>query len=319
MDSKFMLLYIEAATFNIDRVSPRYLTMLHYAFQDHKNLLSMGLNKLDLDDWLIEDHLLAEQVALKRSLYEAKSNQVYQALPCSIPAQRELAQALALYLPKKYPNLYGAIKEGVYCKFNGTELAFTGDENTLLRSSWAVQEDLCLLELSDNEDYCLTAASLCAPSYWRLLEKMGGSLDAIHGPIPDYADKLGANVNRFFQKLKVGHPVWRGNWSVVTSSTLYQPGDIEAVGVSDPELIPERCFLRSERQTLQRLPETGAIAFTIKVTVEPISVLLTQPQALQSLQQALFAMSEAEKSYKSIHLLEPALSNWLERSIVSIN
>ncbi|BFM10470.1 DUF3445 domain-containing protein [Simiduia litorea] len=292
--------------------------MSYYAFQDHSKLLSMGLHKLDVADWLIEDHLISEQVALKRALYDADAKRVYQALPESVPAQREMAQELSLYLVNKYPNLYRPSKSGLYCTFNDTELDCLEDENTLLRASWAVQEDLCLLESPNGEEYFLTATSLCAPSYWRLLEKIGKNLDVIHAPIPGYQDALGANVNRFFQKLKIGAPVWRGNWSVVTNARLYQPGDSEAIAVTEPENIARCCYLRGERQTLRRLPESNAIAFTIRVSIEPIAVIASDLPVLQSLYSALKSMSAEEKAYKSLHHLEPALSTWLLQRINSL-
>jgi len=292
--------------------------MSRYAFQDHSKLLSMGLHKLDLADWLIEGDLLNEQIALKRALYDKDAKQVYQSLPQSVPAQREIAQQLALYLVNKYPNHYRASKTGIYCSFNDTQLDLLEDENTLLRASWAVQEDLCLLESPDGLEYFLTAASLCAPSYWRLMEKIGKSLDLIHAPIPEYQDKLGANVNRFFQRLKVDAPVWRGNWSVVTSSRLYQPGDSEAMCVFDPDAIANNCYLRAERQTLRRLARSNAIVFTIRVSVEPIATIAFNLAALQSLHSALNSMSPEEKIYKSLNHLEPALSNWLLQRINSL-
>jgi hypothetical protein len=36
-------------------------------------------------------------------------------------------------------------------------------------------------------------------------------------------------------------------------------------------------WIRSERQTLRVLPETGAILFTIRVQMAPLSVLATRP------------------------------------------
>ena len=35
-----------------------------------------------------------------------------------------------------------------------------------------------------------TAGVLCFPSRWRLMEKIGKPLSAVHGPVPLYADRL---------------------------------------------------------------------------------------------------------------------------------
>ena len=50
----------------------------------------------------------------------------------------------------------------------------------------AVAEDLCILSEKDG-GYRLTAGALCFPNRWRLTEKIGGSVLAVHGPVPDYA------------------------------------------------------------------------------------------------------------------------------------
>ena len=40
----------------------------------------------------------------------------------------------------------------------------------------------------------------------------------------------------------------------------------------------ERLFLRCERQTVRRLPRTGAILFTIRVFLNPLADLAAHPQ-----------------------------------------
>jgi hypothetical protein len=98
---------------------------------------------------------------------------------------------------------------------------------------------------------------------------------------------------------------------VVTSDRLYQPGDEESIVIDDPAEIGQRCWLRTERQTLRRLPDTGAVVFTIKVSLKPLAELMTAPQVLRSLSKAIAHLSEPERRYKSLHHLEPALSLWL--------
>ncbi|MDR2983200.1 MAG: DUF3445 domain-containing protein, partial [Nocardiopsaceae bacterium] len=53
-----------------------------------------------------------------------------------------------------------------------------------------VAEDLCLMQASDHNDYRLVGASLCAPNRWRLDDKLGQPLDAIHAPVPGYGQAL---------------------------------------------------------------------------------------------------------------------------------
>ncbi len=285
--------------------------MTYYAFQHHRQLLSMGLGRLDLDDWLIPGDGLAGESAAKQALWQDKGGEVFSALPCSRDAQREVAGLMAAWLPARYPDLFQARPDAVYCVPMNTVHTWADVADPLLPVSWCVQEDLCILQEADGL-YSLTAASLCAPSYWRLLDKIGRPIDAIHAPVPGYREALAGKVNRFLQVLTVERPVWRGNWSVVSSDRLYQPGLEEQAGVDDPDSVGKTCFLRMERQTLRRLPETGAVLFTIRVTVTALQDLCEEPEVLADLQKAIAGLSAAEREYKSLHRLEPALSTWLD-------
>ena len=90
---------------------------------------------------------------------------------------------------------------------------------------------------------------------------------------PSYAERLGKPVDRFIGLLVPDRPVWRLNWSLTNDPTLFQP-----VGHgrrdTDPDITPEnvgrRIFLRVERQTLRRLPRTGAVLFTIRTHQRPL-------------------------------------------------
>jgi len=284
--------------------------MTYYAFRHHKQLLTMGLGRLDLDDWLIPDGELAKETASKKLLWQEQGGEVFNALPMSFDAQREVAALMAAWLPARYPELYQARPDGLYCVPMGTAHDWSDSAQPLLPVSWCVQEDLCILQEVEGH-YLLTAASLCAPSYWRLLDKIGQPMDVIHEPVPGYVEHLGSKVNRFLHALTVQRPVWRGNWSVVSSDRLYQPGGKEQRAIDDPDSVGRDCFLRMERQTLQRLPETGAVLFTIRVTVTPLQALWEMPGVLADLRKALAGLSTEEREYKSLHRLEPALSTWL--------
>lgn len=287
--------------------------MSQYAFQQHSALLSMGLNKLDLADWIQPDEALAHQSALKQALWRKEGNRVFNELPPSRPAQAEVAELLSGHLAEHFPHWYKKHPSGLHCKPMAQTFSWSESEASLLPASWCVQEDLCILQEMEGA-YRLTAASLCAPSYWRLLEKIGKPLDAIHQPVPGFAETLGAKVNRFFQFIKVDRPVWRANWSVVSDDRLYQPGNEESKQIKDADTIGNQCFLRTERQTLRRLPQTKAVLFTIKVAIKPLAELRSQPEVLSSLEQALTQLSDDERRYKSLHNIEPALSRWLKQT-----
>jgi len=134
-------------------------------------------------------------------------------------------------------------------------------------------EDWCLM-LADPDcgEYRLQAAILCFPARWLLAEKMGHPLTVIHDPVPEYDATLARRVNRVFEALRVGRPIVRANWIIHTDPELYLPIGRETKRVArtrgDGPL-----YLRTERQTLVRLPRTEAVVFGIKTSVTPVAAL----------------------------------------------
>ena len=130
-----------------------------------------------------------------------------------------------------------------------------------------MQEDLCLLEPGPAGPV-LSAAVLCFPTRWRLAEKLGRPIGAIHGPVPFFAERLAGPVERFMALLKPGRLVERFNWSILDDPALFQPCG-HGRTAQDPAFTAgnagERLWFRVERQTLSRVPGASAILFTIKV------------------------------------------------------
>jgi hypothetical protein len=82
-------------------------------------------------------------------------------------------------------------------------------------------------------------------------------------------------MDKYFAKLPVGKIVKRANWSVSTNTDLFclegnhmSVDDVEKgkEGEEEEEIVDlGKTVLRCERQTLHRLPDTGAIVFAFKV------------------------------------------------------
>ncbi len=121
----------------------------------------------------------------------------------------------------------------------------------------------------------------CAfPSRWRLHEKLGKPLAAVHGPVPFYAERLATPVDRFMAKVKPGHIASRLNWSVLDDPAMFQPGGKWREATNNaitPENAGDTLYLRVERQTLRRLPQSGAILFGIRVHSYPLARAITTP------------------------------------------
>jgi hypothetical protein len=123
-------------------------------------------------------------------------------------------------------------------------------------------DDLCLL--APEPGWPLVAGALLFPSHWRLEEKLGRPVSEIHDRVPGYP---AAQVGRFLDRLGPGHVAWRRNLLVHRDGTLHSPWP------STTDVPVEQWWLRSERQTLRLLPETGAVLFTIRSDTAPLAHL----------------------------------------------
>ncbi|GAA4761583.1 hypothetical protein GCM10023219_02090 [Stakelama sediminis] len=174
-----------------------------------------------------------------------------------------------------HPDSVAVLPEGEAAVAELCALLVAPDLAAAARTHW---EDLCLLAPGADGQYRLIAAALGFPTDWRLADKMGRPLTAIHAPIHGYAEQLAAGVDHFFATLKAGAIFGRANWFIVASDDWrYLPTDDPATRFAHvtADNAGRALFLRCERQTLRRLPETGAVLFTIGIAVEPLAALET--------------------------------------------
>ena len=175
-----------------------------------------------------------------------------------------------------------------------------------------VQEDLCVM-VRGADGYRLEAASLCFPSHWRLHDKLGRNLAAIHAPVPHYAEELEAKVDTFFDRLRVDRPVMRRNWSIHSHDDLFRPEPHESPDSFAPDASGiDQVWLRSERQTLVRLPRTDAVLFTIKTQQCPMAALAARPDLAARLAARLLPSSPTSTAQGHTVPFPPWLIPWLE-------
>ena len=176
------------------------------------------------------------------------------------------------------------------------------------RSCW---EDLCVLQLGPTGDYVLTAGALAFPTDWRLADKMGLPLTAIHAPIHGYAEQLAVGVDHFFRTLTAGPIFGRSNWFVVADPAWrYLPVDDPADRFAHvtAENAGETLFARCERQTLRRLPDSGAVLFTIGIAVEPLCRL--SAAAVRKVAAGIAAQSTGEHERRAAPFYAAALAGY---------
>jgi dimethylamine monooxygenase subunit A len=288
---------------------------LYLPFAEGQWQLKMGLRSLDLDSWIEIDDTFLPYLARKQDLLAAHYTDLYAAVPGSEAGQQEVLALLLEYLPKRFPTHYQREIGGITNLVAGErwQVAEWGDRPLDLAGR-LVQEDLCLM-LPSQSGYILGAASLCFPLYWRLQEKLGQPIGQIHAPVPDYTAKLARPVDGFFDRLQPQSPGYRFNWSIVDTPELFlglhrQHQMADSISA---EQAGEQLWIRVERQTLRRLPQSHAVLFTVRTYVYPLSILAQHPQAARGLQMAIAQIPPQMQLYKSINPIRAALDGYLSQ------
>lgn len=276
---------------------------------------TMGLRTLASEDWIeITDGLAAELVR-KRALLETRHDEVFAALPEAGDASAELLDLLVAHLTNYHSTLYERHGDRLASRLTGEswDLKQTAI-HPLELAGRLVQEDFCVL-LSEGGVHRLVGAALCSPSRWRLAEKLGQPMGSIHEPVPLYAERLAGPVDRFLAALQPDKLVWRLNWFVHDDPTLFQPARQPSAEPITPANAGALLFLRVERQTLRRLPRSGAIIFTIRTHVTPLDAAIGTAQAASDLAATLRSMSDPVRRYRQFADFEASLLAWLDQRI----
>lgn len=214
-----------------------------------------GVQPTSMTNWLDQDDAFADQMRRRDTLLESHRDEVLALDPGTTPAAREL---LDLVVSQTYPEAAQQV-----ARPDGVSVEVDKDRplDTLCR---LVQEDFCILQKKGDE-HVLTGAVLCFPASWRLSEKFMRPLVDIHFDVGSYDQNVARRVQRLFDGIQPGRPLWRFNALWYEDAELFQPrSKSEPRRIQDPGRSP---FLRSERQTLLRLPKTRAVVFSIHTYV----------------------------------------------------
>lgn len=87
-------------------------------------------------------------------------------------------------------------------------------------------------------------------------------------------------MRRFFRRLNVSNPVERNNFFVQTNDVLFQQEPFADWLPQLPKI--EDIHIRHERQTLRRLPRSGAIIFMVRTFMTPLLDLEKEKDSLKT-------------------------------------
>lgn len=214
-----------------------------------------GIRPADPENWLHRDDAFAAQMQLRSELLTQHRSEV---LAQSYEALEPAQELLDLVLAQVCPGATGQVtrSDGVTIRVDRSRPL-----ETLCQ---LVQEDFCILQ-KQGDEHVLTGAILCFPASWTLSEKFMRPLTSIHAPVDAYDANIARRVQRLFDGIQPGRPIWRYNVLWYRDAKLFQPRRADQRRA--PQDHGSGRFLRSERQTLLRLPQTNAVVFAIHTYV----------------------------------------------------
>ncbi|CAG8307553.1 unnamed protein product [Penicillium nalgiovense] len=300
---------------------------LYRPFRHGPNFITMGIRKLHWDNWIEMDSYFLRYHDIKAAELKKdfKEHIKYVDNAVTKDACFELNEELVRHLTHRYPKTFRLEGGKVHNGLTGEAFAFpagTPDE-ALATSALLVQDDLVLMMKNDDGEYHLDAAAVCLPGFWRLREKFRMSLDTLHfeAGVPHYAAKLQKAMNKFMLKLTPDKPVERNNFFIQLDDGLHwshRMGEQQGTEVASwatangKDLAIDEIHFRSERQTLRRLPRSGAILFTIRTYFEPMTKLAQEPYIPGRLLEAIQNWDETVSYYKGKSSWEKILMPYLD-------
>ncbi|KAG2752192.1 hypothetical protein P692DRAFT_20311419 [Suillus brevipes Sb2] len=300
--------------FNIACARPRPYRPFRWEY--HQN---MSLKKLEPDYWLELESTYRERISQRRQTYALHGKRVIDELPGSEAASKELMEMVIQYLCLRYPQQF---------EFDEWTLTF---RNHILNSTANISTVHPLVFLLENvpEDFLITqedpdtglytlrAAVSTSAIGWNISQKIGKPLHEIHGPVPDYKEKMAFSMDRYFSKMPCNKPIQRGSWGLEIGEPLYlqtDESDWSHRQHQDPNLPLSHIYMRVDWQTLRRLPKSRAIVFNFKALFTPVTDFRNEPFIPKLLLKVLLEGKKAIMEYKGTwhieHKVIPALREW---------
>ena len=299
----------------------------YFPFGQHYNE-KMGTALLPADMPLVEvDDQYTTEIALKRQLLTEFPGYYFQALPGYEIAQWDVLELILRNLAQAFPTFFSLQQNQNHWQWANHQLrenwTFTvGDSATLSGAplDWVgrqIQDDLLLLVGTDAR---LVAGLLCFANDWSLNDKMGLPFWQIHAPITPIVEPMMRAAQHLMARLPAGRSVWRLNWSIKLSNQLDMTTRHEAelrqqyinkLDELTPDTIGQQLYLRVERQTLTRLPRSGAILFGVHTYQNLLAHETADPDRAKRMVQVVGTTPPAMLDYKSMTAFLPMLLDYL--------
>lgn len=240
--------------------------------------------------------------------------------------QTNLLSPSCAYLPERYPTMFQQTPTGITNlataeTFNITQRPLP--EDPMQTAARLIQDDLAIMiERPPEGEYYLLAGAILLAGFWRLEDKYGMRLSEIHtsGDVPQFQSKLEKGMMNFFRRLKPDEPVVRNNYFIQVDDCLPWSRSIGSEdsnevswNTAEKDKAIENHYFRSERQSLRRLPRSGAVVFTIRTYFEPVTKIVNEDYIPGRLASAVRSWGDDVSRYKGKEKYGGVLLEYLDR------
>lgn len=151
---------------------------------------------MDADFWIELESTYRERMRQRQEVCAKHGKEVIQALPGSELACKELMEMVIQFICTRYPNQFQLMGTTLVNHILGTKHDLKEHEPLhILRDN--VPEDFAItLRDEKTGHYVFRAGIICSSIGWNLGRKMNQDLDVIHGPVPEYKEKMAFSMNR---------------------------------------------------------------------------------------------------------------------------
>lgn len=290
-----------------------------------KYFVTMGLRSMRWDEWIELDNHYPRFHADKARRIKERGHKCCRTALEAMDGAVELLEELCSYLPARYPCLFKKTDVGIDNLYTGESFNIVQrplPEDPMMISARLIQDDLALMFEKEDGQYYLLAGAILLAGFWRLEDKFGMPLSKIHtsGEVPQFQEKLEKGMMNFFRRLRPEEPVLRNNYFLQVDDGLawsHSIGSEDAPEVSWNTAEKNKAighhYFRSERQSLRRLPRSGAVVFTIRTYFEPIQEIAKEPYVPGRLASAVRSWGDDVSRYKGRERYEEVLLQFLDQ------
>ncbi|MFT6763572.1 MAG: hypothetical protein ACJAXA_002233 [Candidatus Aldehydirespiratoraceae bacterium] len=254
----------------------------------------LGARPLDLANWIefgSDADGPAGWIAEKATVLDAHHATAFAAIDGIEAEGSEVADALVDHLATHAPDRNRALDPTLH---------------PLEAVSRLVPEDLLVMVERDGQ-LVFGGGSVCFPNRWHLPSKLGLTMSEVHSPVSRLNNQLEQGVDSFLNRLRPGRSFWRLGWGIIDVPDGYTPPDGSGPArPNDPQ--PVDLFVRVERETLRRFPNTNCVLFTIRTYIAPMRSVLADQESAVALAAALRAMTSDVREYKDLIALADPLA-----------